>query len=314
MSGEEMNSCGMDSTAIRRFLTIAEAGSINAAAQRLHIAQPPLSRQMKQLEDRLGLKLFERGKKAVTLTEAGKLLQNRAGQVLGLMENTVKEMREIDAGAQGTLSIGTVTSSGATLLPRVVKIFRTQYPGIRFQVWEGETNRIIDLLQAGTVEIGMVRYPFDADVYESIQLPNEPLVAAIHTSHQADWGKQAENIDVAELAGKPLMIHRKYESTILEHCERAGFKPDIVCMGDDVMSILTWADADVGVGIVPRAAMGLIPNANLVFKTIVNPCIETTAAVIWVRSRYLSIAARNFLTLFSHVHLGGQINEELASE
>ncbi len=87
--------------AIKRFLTIIEAGSINAAAQRLHIAQPPLSRQMKQLELRLGVKLFERGKRTVTLTDSGRLLQNRAAQLLSLLGNTVQEMREIDAGNAG---------------------------------------------------------------------------------------------------------------------------------------------------------------------------------------------------------------------
>lgn len=298
-----MNINDMDMGAIKRFLAIAETGSINAAAQRLHIAQPPLSRQMKQLEDRLGLKLFERGKRTVTLTEAGRLLQKRAGQALGLMENTIKEMREIDAGAQGTLAIGTVTSSGATLLPKVVQAFRSQFPGVLFQLWEGETTRIIELLNNGSVEIGMVRYPFDTEIYESIKLPNEPLVAAIHRTRKDSWGSRADSIELAELVGKPLMIHRKYETTILEHCAQVGFEPDIVCMSDNVMSILAWADAAIGVAIVPRAAVGLIPSANLVFKTIVNPCIETTAAVIWLKSRNLTVAARNFLTLFTSIHL-----------
>ncbi len=293
----------LDIGTIKRFLAIVETGSINAAAQRLHMAQPPLSRQMKQLEESLGLKLFERGKRSVTLTEAGQLLQNRAGQVLGLMENTVKEMKEIDSGARGILSIGTVTSSAATLLPKVVKVFREKYPGILFQMWGGETARIIELLNKGTAEIGMVRYPFDSEIYDSIKLPNEPLVAAIHLTHRESWGHQPDCIELPELVGKPLMIHRKYEMTIMDHCERAGFKPDIVCMSDDVMSILSWADEDIGIAIVPRAAIGLIPSANLVFKTIVSPFIETTAAVIWMKNRCLTAPARNFLELFTHIHL-----------
>ena len=291
-------------SAIKRFLTIVEAGSINAAAQRLHIAQPPLSRQMKQLETRLGVKLFERGKRSVTLTEAGRLLQNRAGQILGLIGNTVKEMQELEAGTQGKLCIGTVTSSGATLLPQVIRQFRARYPAVTFQLWEGETKRIIELINEGSVEIGMVRHPFDMTLYESIRLPNEPLVVALHRKRRKTWAGNHEVIGLGELAGKPLMIHRKYESTILEHAEKSGFKPDLVCMSDDVMSILTWADADIGVAIVPRAAIGLIPSVNLEYLTIVDPCLETTAAVIWLKKRILTAAARNFLSLFSRIHLG----------
>ncbi len=290
-------------SAIKRFLTIIEAGSINAAAQRLHIAQPPLSRQMKQLEIRLGVKLFERGKRAVTLTEAGRLLQNRAGQILGLIGNTVKEMQELEAGTQGKLCIGTVTSSGATLLPQVIRQFRTRYPAVTFQLWEGETTRVIELINEGSVEIGMVRYPFDMALYDSIKLPNEPLVVAVHRRRRQTWNCCREVIGLGELAGKPLMIHRKYEATILEHAEKAGFKPEIVCMSDDVMSILTWADADIGVAVVPRAAIGLIPSVNLEYLTIVEPSLETTAAVIWLKKRILTAAARNFLSVFTSIHL-----------
>lgn len=298
----------MDIRDIKHFITIIEEGNINAAAKHLHLSQPPLSRQMKQLEEELGVKLFERGNRKVKLTEAGRLLQSRGGRVLGLMDNTIKEMRELDGGIQGTLSIGTVISSGTTFLPEVVRVFRNQFPGVRFQVWEGETSRITELLNRGTIEIGMVRYPFDSELYESIKLPNEPLVAAINQTQKDYLGNHPNCINLSELAGKPLMIHRKYESTIIDHCEQSGFKPDIICMSDDVMLILAWADADIGIAIVPRAAVGLIPSTNLTFKTIINPCLETTAAVIWIRNRYLSVAARNFLTLFTKIHINTTLN------
>ena len=290
-------------SAIRRFLTIVETGSINAAAQRLHIAQPPLSRQMKQLELRLGVRLFDRGKRSVRLTEAGKLMHSRAAQLLGLLGNTIQEMREIDAGTQGKLSIGTVTSSGATLLPQVARLFRLRYPGVTFQLWEGETSRILELLGDGSVEIGMVRYPFDLSQYDALPLPNEPLVVAVHRSRRKTIASKAGQVSLRELTSLPLLIHRKYETMIREQCEAVGFTPTIVCMSDDVTSILTWADADIGLAIVPRAANGLIPSANLDYLTIVDPGLETTAAVIWLKTRVLSAAARNFLREFSSLYL-----------
>lgn len=292
----------MDVKDMKNFLAVIEEGSINAAAKRLHIAQPPLSRQMKQLEATLGVSLFARGKRKVQLTEAGRLLQNRAAQFLGQIENTVKEMREYDAGASGTLAIGTVTSAGATVLPGVIRAFRDSFPGVRFHLWEGETSRIIELLNKGEIEIGIVRFSFDSALYEAINLPNEPLVAALNRKSAAGPADPGECVRLADLAGTPLLTHRKYEALLVEHCEQCGFTPEIVCLSDDVMPILAWADAGIGVAVVPRAAIGLIPSVNLVYKTIVAPCIETTSAVIWLRSRYMSAVARKFLALFTELH------------
>lgn len=284
---------------MKYFLTIAQEGNITTAAQRLHIAQPPLSRQMKQLEDFLGTKLFERGHRKIQLTEAGKVLRNRAEQLLNLVDTTVREIKEIEAGSYGTLAIGTASSSGVTILPKVARIFRNHYPHLNFELWEGESVRIIELLNGGLIEIGLVRFSFDVDTYESIQLPKEPLVAAIHKNMPEYVGGQPDSIELRDLAEKPLMIHRKYEAMITEHCQQVGFNPYLLCRSDDIMPILAWADAGVGIAVVPRAAIGLIPTTNLVFKTITNPCIDTTAAVIWLRSRYLSAPARHFLNLFT---------------
>lgn len=286
---------------IKYFLTIVQEGNITTAAQRLHMAQPPLSRQMKQLEDNLGAKLFERGHRKIQLTEAGCLLRNRAEQLLKLMDTTVKEIQDIDSGAHGTLSIGTASSSGVTILPKVARIFRNHYPDLKFELWEGESIRIIELLNAGLIEIGLVRFSFDADTYESILLPKEPLVAAIHKNNSDFLDEQQDSISLQKLMDKPLMIHRKYETLITEHCQQAGFNPYFLCKSDDIMPILAWADADVGIAIVPRAAIGLIPSNNLVFKTINAPCIDIASAVIWLRNRPLSAAARQFLTLFTNI-------------
>ena len=287
---------------MKYFLTLAEEGNITTAAKILHIAQPPLSRQMKQLEDNLGAKLFERGHRKIQLTEAGHLLRKKAEQLLELMDTTVKEIREIEAGTHGTLSIGTASSSVATILPRVARIFRNQYPSLKFELREGESSQIIELLNGGLIEIGLVRFSFDDAIYESIKLSNEPLVAALNKNNPNSFGEHPDSIQLSELAGKPLMIHRKFEAMITDHCLQAGFEPYFLCKSDDVMPILAWADADVGIAVVPRAAIDLIPNTNLVFKTIINPSIETTAAVIWMRNRHLSTAARHFLNLFTTIH------------
>lgn len=293
----------MDLRDIRYFLAIAEEGTITRAAERLHMAQPPLSRQLKQLEDKLGTQLVERGRKNIQLTDAGRLLYNRAEHLLEMFESTVQEVAELNKGASGTLKIGTITSSGATLLPQWIRKFHTQYPGINFQLWEGDTQRITELLKSGVIEIGIVRFPFDSTICQSICLPEEPFVAAMHrTMYQC--GKRPEAIDLAELADQPLMLHRRYEAMVAEHCRQAGFEPRIVCKSDDIMPILVWADAGIGVTIVPKSAVGLIPSSNLIYKEISVPSLITSAAVIWLQNHYLSASARYFLQLFTRERQG----------
>jgi DNA-binding transcriptional LysR family regulator len=284
---------------IEYFLTLVEEGNITTAAKRLHIAQPPLSRQMKQLEDNLGAKLFERGHRRIQLTEAGQLLKNKAEQLLELMKATVKEIKEIEAGTHGTLAIGIASSSVGPILSRVIRVFHRQYPGLKFELREGESIEVLELLAGGLIEIGIVRFAYDDDIYESINLPSESLVAVFNKNYPAVVGTGRDTISLSELAGKPLMIHRKFEAMITVHCHHVGFEPYFFCKSDDDMPVLAWADANMGIAVVPKTAVDFIPNANLIYKTITNPVIETNAAVVWMRDRYLSAAARHFLSLFT---------------
>lgn len=151
----------MDIRQLRYFITIAEEGNITKAARRLHIAQPPLSQQLKLLEEELGVKLVERGSRQIQLTDAGKILRHRAEQVVELVDSTIKELKDFNEGLQGTLSVGTVPSSGSTLLPERIYNFHENYPGVSFQIWEGDTYRILDLLNNGVIEIGIVRTPIN---------------------------------------------------------------------------------------------------------------------------------------------------------
>lgn len=285
----------MDIRQLKYFLAIAEEGNITRAAERLHIAQPPLSHQLKLLEYELGVKLIDRSTRRIQLTDTGEKLRYRAEQMLNLMETTVRELKDINEGVQGTLLIGTVPSSGATLLPERIHSFHEKYPGIDFQIWDGDTYRIMELLNSGTIEIGIIRTPFNSKIYESIYLPKEPMVTA--SSNSYSYNKQG-SVEIAELVDTPLVIDRRFENVIVDAFEKEGVKPKIICRGDDVRSILLWASTGIGVAIVPKAATGLIPNSNLNYRKINLTSVETQTAIIWMKNRYLSSAARHFLKTF----------------
>ncbi|MDR3565972.1 MAG: LysR family transcriptional regulator [Negativicutes bacterium] len=288
----------MDIKQLKYFRTIATEGTISGGAKRLFMTQPSLSQQLRLLESELGVKLIDRGSRRITLTEAGRLLNERAEQVLDLLSSTAREVKELHEGDKGTLSIGTIASSGVTLLPGLMRDFHQQYPNIKFQLLEGDTPRILDLLNNGIIEVGIVRSAFDLALYHWVDLPPEPMIVAM--SPEWDCGGQTHQIALNELAGKPLLLHRSNEMMIIDCCQSIGFEPNILCQGDDVRSLLVLANEGIGLAVVPKSALGLVPSSNIKYKEIVDPPLEIKKAVIWMRQRYLSATAKHFInTMFA---------------
>lgn len=286
----------MDIRQLRYFLAIAEEGQITGAAKRLNIAQPPLSQQLKLLEDELGSKLVERGSRHIKLTDAGKILRNRAEQILELTDTAVKELKDFKEGLTGTLSIGAVSSSGATFLPERIRRFNESFPGVSFEVWEGNTFRILEILNRGIIDIGIVRTPFNIHEFDAIRLPVEPM-AAVGVDNWFD-GILKDKIEVKSLEAKPLIIYRRFEKLIVETCQKKGFEPRIICKTDDARSALLWAESGIGVAVVPKSAVKLIGSGKLRHKDINSEELNTQIAAIWVKNRYLSAAAGRFLDFF----------------
>lgn len=293
----------MDLKQLAYFLAIAEEGSITKAAERLHIAQPPLSQQLKLLEKELGVVLMERNTRKIQITDAGRLLRNRAKQILELAERTSKELKDLKEGLQGTLSIGTISSAGEALLPLKIQGFHEKYPGVDFHIREGGTFEILELIKSGVVEIGIIRTPFNQDIFEYINLPDEPMVAG--ALEDLFWDDSADRgcLDLAELEGKPLLMHNRYKNNIKEACRKAGFEPRIICRIDDSRSMLNWANSGMGIAIIPRDMIGLLPDAKLVYREIKEESLVTRKVIIWMKNRYLSALARHFLETLNGARL-----------
>jgi DNA-binding transcriptional LysR family regulator len=285
----------VDIKQLKYFRTIAAEGHITGAAKRLFMTQPSLSQQLKLLETELGVQLVERGSRRITLTEAGRLLQDRAGQILDLLHTTEIELKELHEGYKGTLSMGTIASSGVTLLPGLLRDFHKRYPNIKFQLWEGDTHRILELLTNGLIEVGIARSVFDLELYHSITLPSESMIVAM--SGEWDCGEQTNSVTVSELADKPLLLHRSNELMILESCHQVGFEPQILCKGDDVRTLLVLASEGFGLAVVPKSALGLVPSHGLSYKEIIESPLAIKKSIVWLRQRHLSAAAKHFLNM-----------------
>jgi DNA-binding transcriptional LysR family regulator len=286
----------MDLKRLAYFVAICEEGSISAAAKKLHISQPPLSHQLQLLETELGVKLVERGARHVTLTDAGVILYKRAGNILELADAAARELGEYGEKMKGTLRLGVTSSSFLPLLDPRITEYAKLYPEVNFELHEGNTFQMIELLAGGVIEIAVIRTPFHAENTSWYSLEKEPMIAV--GSRKYFGSAQDGRIPLEALKGKPLIIYRRYEKLIVSACKAAGFQPDIFCLNDDSRTALMWANAGLGIAVVPYSMDSFYRSPGCLCKIIDSPVMETQITAIWRSDRALSAAGKSFLTVF----------------
>ncbi|MGL6017027.1 MAG: LysR family transcriptional regulator, partial [Selenomonadaceae bacterium] len=258
--------------------------------------QPPLSQQMKLLEEELGIRLFHRGPRHIRLTDAGKILANRARQILELSDSTLREIDDFRQGLRGTLPIGTVSSSGSILLSPGMKRFHQEFRGAKFEIHEGNTFTLIELLTKGIIEIAIVRTPFQSGPFHCKYLAEEPMIAAMDKHH--DWNPAAATVKSEELDQRPIIMYRRFEQLLHEVFSRYNITPKVFCKNDDARTTLLWANAGMGIAIVPASAFDLAAHQNLRAKVIEEPALRTRITAIWMKDRYLSTLGEKFIEYF----------------
>lgn len=289
----------MDIRQLLYFTTIAEEGSISAAAKKLHLSQPPLSYQMKLLEEKLHLPLIERSARGIALTEAGRVLYKRAQGILELSELTRKEMLAMASGFTGTLHIGTVSSSGASLLGWRIPAFHQKYPQIGFAIHEGNTFELMEMLESGLIELAIVRTPFHNDQLNCLYLSPEPMIAAGAASFFPAGMPSGQPISLELLGHAPVILYRRFEKILLSLCEQKGITPQVFCIADDARTTLMWAEAGLGVAVVPQSAYRIMPHHNMVYGELSEEDLHTRIAAVCKKGCSLSWAAQQFLEIFA---------------
>ena len=282
---------------LQYFVTIVESGTITAAARKLGISQPPLSAQMKLLEEELGVTLMERGARQVRLTDAGRILYRRAIAIVELTDTTLKELTDFRTGNAGVLRLGTVSSCGIGLLKSKMAAFRQKFPDVRFEIYEGNTLDLVDKIQNGVIDLAIVRAPFRSEEFSCIFLEEEPMVAVgeEHFFAKLPW----DSATLSDLAGLPLICYRRWESLIRASFEEEGVRPDIYCLNDDARTSLMWAAAGLGVAIVPRSICSAVSRNGMVYKKIREKGMYTRMAAIRKKGGYCSPLMQEFLMIFS---------------
>ena len=287
------------------FLAIAETGSITQAAESLHVSQPPLSLQLKALEDEFGVLLFERTRRGLSITQPGRLLEQRAQEIFELINQTINEVRSKTVTPKIEIRIGTINSVSNRLIPSWIYNYESIYPNIDIQVSEASTTDILFYLDEHRIDLGIIREPFNKARYNYRQIYDEAL-----GTHDSDCfvaladpgfyaGFESDTIPLTELRDFPLLLHRRYISMFTKYCRTCGFIPNIICKNNDVMSLLSWAKAGIGIAVLPYSSSLLNTDPRLVKKDIIDPVIPSRIYVVWDKETQLSDEAKQFLSLIT---------------
>ncbi|NHN32430.1 LysR family transcriptional regulator [Paenibacillus agricola] len=297
----------MDMRQLKYFLAIAHEGQITRAARLLNMEQPPLSRQLKLMEEELGVKLFDRNRMRLKLTAAGELLMKKAEMIINELDETIKEVKELEGGVRGVLSIGAVVSC-ISLLPKPIELFRKKHPQVTFKISEGDHFYLGEMLEKREIELVIARLPFEAQTeprqYSILQLPSDPFVAVIPSL----WTGNSENqsISMRELASFPFITLKTDKTTrmheqVVNEYKRHGFEPNIICECSSVAIIMALIAQGIGVTVFPKSVMSSFPTTVVKMLDIQDADFQSGVGIVWLKDRYMSKSAQYFIDSFRDV-------------
>lgn len=281
----------MDLKQLKYFVTVVEEGTISAAAKKLFMSQPPLSTQIKLLEEEFGCLLFQRGQRQIQLTEAGKRLYEKAVILLEISRVTKEEVRECATANAGIIRLGLVSSITFPMATKLVAEFSKLHPEINFQIYESNTYDLIEKLQANIVQLAIVRTPYLEENLTVEPLETEALVAIGKASSFPDNGALST---LAGLSAIPIILYRRWEAVIKGEFEKEGLSLSLKCVCDNAGTVVNLVEQGVGVGIVPASAVRLISDPDIVWKQIEACRIESRIDLVSCKNAYLPSYVKEF--------------------
>jgi DNA-binding transcriptional LysR family regulator len=295
---------------LRYFVAVAEELNFSRAAERLHMAQPPLSYQIKRLEEELGAQLFHRTKRSVRLTDAGRLLLEEARGLLVHAEQTASVVHRVGQGEVGRLSVGFVPSAANRILPPLLRTFGERFPSVELLLREVDPDRLLGSLGDGRVNVGFLYLPFEVDSLDSRPVSREPFVAALPNTHPL---AKEPRVTLKALADEPFVLTPRYQGAglrdkIVTHCRRAGFEPRVVQEAWLMQTTVSLVAGGIGVTLVPASLQNL-QRTGVVYKHVEGMSPEIELGVVWPRGDTFPVL-RAFLGVVGDVTRWGEDEPE----
>lgn len=292
----------MEIRVLRYFLTVVREQSITKASEVLHITQPTLSRQLAQLEEALGVRLFERGSRKISLTSEGLLLCRRAEEILQLVGKTEQELIEQEEQVAGEITIGCGEIASVQLLPALFESFHEKYPHVTFDIYTATADHIKAQMDRGLVDVGLLLEPVDIEKYEYIRLNKKERWVVLMPPDATLAGKEA--VTAEDLAALPLILPRR----LSVQSEIANWFGDYF----DKLNVLFTSNLSTNASVMVEhglaysiAVEGLIPHwdqSKVTYRPLYPP-LTATSVFAWKRGQPFSVAATRFIA-FAKCFLG----------
>jgi DNA-binding transcriptional LysR family regulator len=271
----------MDIRQLRHFIALAETLNFHRAAERLHMAQPPLSASIRRLEEQVGVPLFVRNRRGTELTPAGAAALENARRAVFHSEQFALAAQAASRGEAGILRVGFVGSATYALMPRVLPRFRQRYPGVHLELAESTTARIVEMVESGDADVGLVRFPIGrACRARIVPAERDVFMAALSADHPL---ARRRRLTLADLASETFVMYGAMEvpglhAAALLACQQAGFIPNVQQEAVQVQTLISLVESGLGVALVPSVAARHVAR-NVVFKPLTGPGAQTAIGI-----------------------------------
>ena len=284
----------MELRTLHYFTVVAQELNITRAAEKLNMSQPPLSNQIKALEEELGVQLFIRGKRHLELTEEGGLLLRRAVQIQELAVKTRQEIASLREGMTGVIYLSMVEGRAPFLAARWIAGFREEFPLVRYNLWNGSSDDVLDRLHKGLADLAVIAAPYDTEHLEGFPVGREPWIAMLHPDHPLAQ-TVGDTIPLSSLAGEPLIVpsRKSRMDAIRRWFGEVGAEPHILCEMSNYMDAAALTSQGVGISIFPQTVD--VSNGLVVSKVVIQPSRQVEYILVWNRGQPPSGLTREFI-------------------
>ncbi|WP_316978301.1 LysR family transcriptional regulator [Shumkonia mesophila] len=267
---------------LRYFVRVAGELHFGRAAERLGICQAPLSQQIRHLEDMIGVRLFDRTTRSVSLTAAGKTFLVRAQAALANIDDGLMEVQNAIGKNTGRLVIGAMYLSGHQFLPEAVRQFLRRYPNVSIDIRIMTTEEQIEAMEQDKIHVGFVRPPRNPGGFSVVKLASEGFVAVLAEDNPL---AAKPKLKLADLRDEPFLVYTSvvgvsFQNVMFQHCRRAGFSPRIVQEVSHAIAIVAMVAAGVGVGVIP-AWVSQLPYSRVVYRPLPELPKVVDLAIAW---------------------------------
>lgn len=284
----------MNLKSLAYFVTVAEELNISRAAKKLNMSQPPLSAQIKNLEYDLKTELFIRGKRQLTLTEAGQLLYKRAKEIINIADRAEEEILSMSGGLTGTISLGLVEGMAPDIVADWFSGFIKKYPKATFRITDGNTDDILEKLLSGIINLAVITAPYNQALLHSVNVSKEGLCVLMNKNHPLAKSKK-DTVNIADIAKEPLIVPRRKAmiDNIYRWYRDIHKEPHIVCEIDSYLDAVALSSRGVGISIFPKSAY--IPNDKLIAKDLTGNIQDIEYLFVWRKGHPLPTLESTFV-------------------